>query len=51
MKVLLALILVTAMQAAVPSQVNVVSREMMSMVEDPKQAVARSAATMILQPE
>ena len=44
MKVLLALILVTAMQAAVPSQVNVVSREMMSMVEDPKQAVARSAA-------
>jgi hypothetical protein len=44
MKVLLSLILVTAMQAAVPSQVKVVSREMMSMVEEPKQAVARSAA-------
>ena len=44
MKVLVSLILVTAMQAAVPSRVTVVSRETMSMVEDPKQAVARSAA-------
>ena len=43
MKILIALILVTAMQAAAPSQVQVVSREMMSMVEEPKQAVARSA--------
>ncbi|MEO7135820.1 MAG: protease complex subunit PrcB family protein [Vicinamibacterales bacterium] len=44
MKVLLSLILVTAMQAVVPSAVKVVSREMMSMVDEPKQAVARSAA-------
>ena len=44
MKVLASLILVTALQAAVPTQVTVVSREMMSMVDEPKQAVARSAA-------
>jgi PrcB C-terminal len=44
MKGLLSLMLVTAMQAVVPSQVTVVSREMMSMVEEPRQAVARSAA-------
>jgi len=44
MKVLVSLILVTVMQAAVPRQVTVVSREMMSMVEEPKQTVARSAA-------
>ena len=44
MKVLLSLILVDGMQAAVPSQIRVISREMMSMVEEPKQAVARTAA-------
>ena len=44
MKILLPLILVTAMQAAAPSPVQVVSREMMSLVQDPKQSVARSAA-------
>ena len=44
MKVLVPLILVTALQATTPMQITVVSREMMSMVEEPKQAVARSAA-------
>jgi hypothetical protein len=44
MKIVLSLILVTAMQAAAPSPVHVISREMMSMVEEPKQTVARSAA-------
>lgn len=44
MKVLVSLILVTALQATAPTQVTVVSREMTSMVEEPKQAVARSAA-------
>ena len=44
MKVLASLILVTALQPAVPTQVTVVSREMMSMVDEPKQAVARSPA-------
>ena len=44
MKILLSMILVSAMQAAAPSPVQIVSREVMSMVEDPKQAVARSAS-------
>lgn len=42
---LIALILVTAMQAAAPPPpVQVVARESMSMVDEPKQAVARTAA-------
>lgn len=41
---LIALTLVIAMQAAAPSPVEVVSREAMSMVDEPKQAVARTAA-------
>ena len=44
MNVLAALIMVTALQAAMPTQIQVVSRETMSMVEEPKQAVVRSAA-------
>ena len=44
MNVIVSLIMVTALQAAMPTQVTVVSRETMSMVEEPKQAVARSAA-------
>ena len=44
MKILVSLILMTAMQAAVPSSVHVLSRAMMSMVDEPKQAVARSAS-------
>ena len=44
MKILLSLVLVSAMQAAAPSPVQVISREMMSMVDEPKQAVARSAS-------
>lgn len=44
MKVLVSLILMTALQAGLPTKVTVVSREMMSMVDEPKQAVARSAA-------
>lgn len=44
MNMLLSLILMTAMQAATPSPVQLVSREMMSMVDEPKQAVARTAA-------
>jgi hypothetical protein len=44
MNILLSMILVMAMQAAAPSPAQVVSREMMSGVEDPKQAVARTAA-------
>lgn len=44
MKVLVSLILVTALQAAAPREITVLSRETMSMVEEPKQAVARSAA-------
>ena len=43
MKVLLALMLVTAMQATIPPPVTIVSREMMSLVDEPKQVVARSA--------
>lgn len=41
---MLPLILTIAMQAATPPPVQVLSREMMSQVEDPKQAVARSPA-------
>jgi hypothetical protein len=41
---MLPLILAMTMQAAPAPQVQVLSREMMSQVEDPKQAVARSAA-------
>jgi hypothetical protein len=41
---MLPFILAIAMQAAPSPSVQVVSREMMSQVEDPKQAVARSAA-------
>jgi hypothetical protein len=41
---LLALILAIAMQPAAPSQVQVISRESMSGVDEAKQAVARSAA-------
>ena len=44
MKVLVSLILVTALQAAAPGEIAVLSREMMSMVDEPKQAVARSTA-------
>jgi PrcB C-terminal len=44
MKILLSLILVAAMQAAKPSPVQIVARDMMSMVDEPQQAVARSAA-------
>lgn len=44
MKILLSMILVNAMQAAAPSNVHIVSREIMSMVEEPKQAVARTPA-------
>ena len=44
MTILLSLIFMTAMQAASPSPVHVVSREMMSMIDEPKQAVARTAA-------
>jgi hypothetical protein len=46
MTMLLPLILVTALQAAAsaaPSPVQLVSREMMSMVDEPRQAVARTA--------
>ena len=43
MNVLASLILVAAMQAGAPAQVTVVSREAMSMVDEPRQAVARSA--------
>ena len=44
MKILLTMILMTAMQAAAPSPVQVISREMMSMVDEPRQAVAHSAS-------
>ena len=45
MNVLVALSLVIAVQAdARPTPVTVISREMMSMVDEPKHAVARSAA-------
>jgi hypothetical protein len=44
MNVVISLILVMALQAAMPVQVTIISREMMSMVDEPKQAVARSAA-------
>jgi hypothetical protein len=44
MKILLSLILVAAMQAAAPSNVQIVSREMSSGIEDPKQAVVKTAA-------
>ncbi len=44
MNILWSLLLVSAIQAAAPSPVQVVSREMMSMVDEPKQAVARSAS-------
>ena len=44
MKVLVSLILVTVLQAAAPREITVLSRETMSMVEEPTQAVARSAA-------
>jgi hypothetical protein len=43
MSILIGLILMTAMQAASPSPVQIVSREAMSMVEEPKQLVARNA--------
>jgi hypothetical protein len=44
MNVLFSLFLVVASQAAMPTQATVISREMMSMVDEPKHAVARSAA-------
>jgi hypothetical protein len=44
MNMLLSLILVTAMQAAAPPSVQIVAREAMSMVDEPKQAVVRTAA-------
>lgn len=44
MTLMLQLILAIAMQAASPSPVQVISREMMSYQEDEKQAVARNAA-------
>jgi hypothetical protein len=43
MNILIAWVLVAAMQAAAPSPVQLVSRESMSMVDEPKQAVARTA--------
>lgn len=44
MKILCSLMLLMAMQTAAPSSVQVVSREMMSMVQEPKQVVARTAS-------
>jgi PrcB C-terminal len=44
MKTLLSVLLVMALQATAGTQVKVISRETMSMVDEPKQAVARSAA-------
>jgi hypothetical protein len=44
MKLLWSLIVVAAMQAPAPSPVQVISREMMSMVDEPKQVIARSAS-------
>jgi hypothetical protein len=44
MTVLLSVIFLASMQAAAPSSVHVVSRDMTSMVGEPKQAIARSAA-------
>lgn len=41
---MLSFLLAIAMQAATPPPVQVLSREMMSQVEEPKEAVARSAA-------
>ena len=44
MNVLVSLIVAMTLQAATPMKVNVLSRETMSLVDEPKQAVARSAA-------
>lgn len=44
MKILWSMIVLVAMQAAAPSPVQVISREMMSMVDEPGQVVARSAS-------
>jgi len=41
---LLPMILAITMQAAAPSPITVIAREMMSQVDSPKQAVARNAA-------
>lgn len=43
MNILIPLMVATAMQAAAPSPVQIVSRSAMSMVEEPRQAIARSA--------
>ena len=43
MNVLVSLIVAMALQAAAPMKVNVLSRETMSLVDEPKHAVARSA--------
>ena len=44
MNLLVSLTLVIALQSAMPTEVTLISREMMSMVDEPKHAVARSAA-------
>lgn len=44
MSILIPLMLATAMQAAAPSPVQIVSRQAMSMVDEPRQVVARTAA-------
>ena len=44
MKIFLTLILVGAMQGAAPAPLAVISREMMSMVDAPRQVVVRSAS-------
>jgi hypothetical protein len=44
MTMMLPLILAMAMQAGTPSPVQVISREMMSQVEEPKESVARTPA-------
>lgn len=44
MSALLSVILAMSMQAAAPSNVEIISREMMSQVDEPAQAVARTPA-------
>jgi len=44
MTIVLSLIVSIAMQAAAPSPLQVVARESMSQIEEPRQAVARNAA-------
>src|SRR5436853_481089 len=44
MTMMLSVLLAMVMQAAAPSPVQLISRETMSMIEDPKEAVARTSA-------